>query len=82
MSLEDALTEFLVSDIAARVGRKKQWAQDMQARFADGTFERIAAVLVDGEDRTDFVRAAVDAELRRRERGPKKQGLARNEAQN
>lgn len=76
------MTEFLVSDIPSRVGRKKQWTQDMQARFAGGTFERIAAVLVDGEERTEFVRISVDAELKRRERGPKKQGPARNEAQN
>jgi hypothetical protein len=49
----------------------------MQARFAEGTFERIAAVLVDGEDRTDFVRTAVDAELKRRERRPKLKGQAK-----
>jgi hypothetical protein len=40
----------------------------MQARFPEGTFERIAAVLVGKEDRTDFVREAVERELRRRER--------------
>lgn len=39
----------------------------MQARFAAGTFARIAAVLRDGEDRTDFVRDAVSRELERRE---------------
>jgi hypothetical protein len=50
------------------VGRKKQWAQDMQARFAEGTFERIAPLLVLGEDRTDFVRVAVEREIKRRER--------------
>jgi hypothetical protein len=49
------------------MGRKRQWAEDMVARFIAGTFARIAAVLGDGEDRTDFVRAAVDRELRRRE---------------
>jgi hypothetical protein len=41
----------------------------MQARFPDGTFSRIAAVLASGEDRTDFVRTAVENELDRRE-GP------------
>lgn len=51
-----------------RMGRKKQWAEDMQARFPAGTFERIAAVLVEKEDRTDFVREAVERELKRRER--------------
>jgi hypothetical protein len=43
----------------------------MQARFPEGTFARIILVLHDREDRTDFVRAAVDRELKRRERlGP------------
>ena len=50
------------------MGRKKQWAEDMQARFAEGTFSRIAAALAEGEDRTDFVRAAVEREIDRRER--------------
>jgi hypothetical protein len=50
------------------MGRKKMWAEDMQARFAEGTFERIDAVRADGEDRTDFVREAVERELKRRER--------------
>lgn len=50
------------------MGRKKRWAEDMVARFPEGTFERIAAALVGKEDRTDFVREAVERELRRRER--------------
>jgi hypothetical protein len=57
--------------MANRVGRKKRWAEDMQARFPEGTFERIAAVLRDGEDRTDFVRAAVEREIKRREQKPR-----------
>lgn len=56
------------------VGRRKQWAEDMTARFPEGTFARIAAVLEPNEDRTDFVRAAVDAELERRETATPKQG--------
>lgn len=51
------------------MGRKKQWAEDMQARFPEGTFERISAVLLEGEDRTDFVRVAVERELVQREGG-------------
>jgi hypothetical protein len=35
----------------------------MVARFRAGTFERIAAVLEDDEDRTSFVRKAVEREL-------------------
>lgn len=50
------------------MGRKKRWAEDMQARFPEGTFGRIEAVLNDGEDRTDFVREAVERELKRREK--------------
>ena len=50
------------------MGRKKLWAEDMQARFREGTFDRIEAVLEDSEDRTEFVRIAVERELKRRER--------------
>jgi hypothetical protein len=53
---------------AGHVGRKKRWAEDMQARFPEGTFARVGAVLRDREDRTDFVREAVERELKRRER--------------
>lgn len=50
-----------------KVGRKKRYTEDMQARFAPGTLARIAAVLADGEERTAFVREAVERELLRRE---------------
>lgn len=50
------------------MGRTKRWEEDMQARFAKGTFARIDAVRDDREDRTDFIREAVDRELKRRER--------------
>jgi hypothetical protein len=49
------------------VGRKKRWSEDMQARFKAGTFARIERVLEEEEDRTDFVRQAVERELKRRE---------------
>lgn len=48
------------------MGRKKQWHEDMLARFEEGTFDRIGSVLKEKEDRTDFVRMAVEAELKRR----------------
>jgi len=38
----------------------------MQARFEEGTFEQIAEYLEQGEDRTQFVRTAVERELERR----------------
>lgn len=62
-----AVTKKVVSVTPSRVGRKKRWSEDMQARFPEGTFERIAAVLSENEDRTDFVREAVERELERRE---------------
>lgn len=60
------LSENLVSVNTPRVGRKKQWSEDMVARFPSGTFERIAAVLNEDEDRTDFIREAVEREIKRR----------------
>jgi hypothetical protein len=54
------------------VGRKKRWSEDMQARFPKGTFARIAVVLGEKEDRTDFVRRAVEHELARREAAGKR----------
>jgi hypothetical protein len=61
------------------VPRRKRWSEDMVARFAAGTFARIEAMLAAAEDRTDFVRAAVERELARREkRKPTKGKGARN----
>jgi hypothetical protein len=61
------MSEVKESAIGNRVGRKRKWAEDMQARFLKGTFDRINAVLGETEDRTDFVREAVERELKRRE---------------
>jgi hypothetical protein len=58
----------LESASCSQVGRKQKWAEDMVARFPRGTFERIARVSRETEDRTDFVREAVSRELERRER--------------
>lgn len=48
------------------MGRKKRWAEDMVARFEEGTFERMESSLAEGETKTDFVREAVERELKRR----------------
>lgn len=53
---------------AAQRGRPREFQEDMRARFAPGTFARIEAVLQEGEDRTAFVREAVERELQRREK--------------
>lgn len=54
------------------MARPKRYIEDMLARFAEGTFARIAALLRGDEDRADFVREAVDRELKRRERASKR----------
>lgn len=56
------------------MARPKKYVEDMVARFVAGTFARIEAVLRAGEDRADMVRAAVEAELRRRERARERSG--------
>ena len=48
--------------------RVMKYFDKMLARFPEGTFERIEAVLGKTEDRAEFVRAAVERELKRRER--------------
>jgi hypothetical protein len=50
------------------VGRAKEFTERILQPFRDGTLARIAAVLGDGEDRTAFIREAVERELKRRER--------------
>ena len=68
MRKNSALTRRGLVPYANPMGRKKKWSEDMVARFPDGTFDRIHKVLEEGEDRTDFVREAVEREIRRRER--------------
>lgn len=65
------LAQKVICDTLRRMGRPPQWAEDMQARFAGGTFARISAVLGVNESRTDFVRDAVQRELVRREKAAK-----------
>jgi len=60
------LTGFQISDIARGVGRPKINAEQIPARFPEGTFARIDGVLAGGETRTDFIREAVEREIRRR----------------
>lgn len=56
-----------------------RWSEDMRARFSAGTFGRIVPLLADGEDRTEFVRIAVDCEIERRERAVRKVASSRRE---
>lgn len=50
------------------MGRKQINEEQMPARLIDGTLARIDAVLEDKESRAGFLRAAVEHELKRRER--------------
>lgn len=49
-------------------GRKKINYEQMPARFPEGTFARLDAVLKPAETRTDLIRDAVDAVIVSRER--------------
>lgn len=61
------LTQKEISATAPRVGRKQVNFDKMPGRFPERTFERMDAVLRDGESRTDLLREAVERELSRRE---------------
>lgn len=62
------MTEFHTYAIAGRVGRKKQWTERIVLPMAEGTTARIDALLNFEEVRLDFIRDAVDREIKRRER--------------
>jgi metal-responsive CopG/Arc/MetJ family transcriptional regulator len=50
------------------MGRKQINQEQTPARLPAGTLDRIDAVLDDGENRSDFIRSAIERELKRRER--------------
>ncbi|WP_198033129.1 hypothetical protein [Methylosinus sp. PW1] len=43
------------------------FSEDILGRFPEGTVDRISAVLAEDEERTAFIRKAVESELQRRE---------------
>lgn len=55
----------------ASVGRKRINEEQTPARFGAGTLARIDDVIKDKEKRSDFIREAVERELKRRERSRK-----------
>lgn len=67
---EIALTRFRMSDISGDMGRIKLFADAARIRFPEGTFANIDDVLREGEDRSDFIREAVDAYIRQRRLNP------------
>lgn len=68
------MTAGLASDTPRRMGRKKINDPDeaMTARFAAGTMARIKAVLQPKEPLAGFMRDAVEREIARRLRPPRK----------
>ena len=50
------------------MGRRQINEEQTPARFPGGTLDRIDRVLEEGEKRSDFIREAVDRELKRREK--------------
>lgn len=62
------LTAARTLDSPASVGRPKINHEQTPARFPLGTLAKIDAALKEGEARSDFIREAVEAELKRRER--------------
>lgn len=76
--MEVGLTGLLISATPPRMGRKQINHEQTPARFAEGTLARIDAVLSDREKRSDFIRTAVEQELRRRERDATKRGAAKD----
>lgn len=53
-----------------RMGRKKQWSEQLRLPLAEGTTARIDAVLAEGEARLDMIREAIEREIERRDRKP------------
>lgn len=50
------------------MGRKKLWDERILLPLASDMLERLDAALEDGEARVDLIRAAIERELKRRER--------------
>ena len=61
-----ALARKDICDTAPRVGRKMEYPDKCVAPFPADTFVRIASALKHDEDRTAFIREAVERELERR----------------
>lgn len=57
-----------ICETPSRMGRKKRYPEKMIAALPPGTFDRMASVARDDEDKTDFIREAVENELARREK--------------
>ena len=68
------MTDLLISGTPDEMrGRKQVNFESAIARLPLGTLDRIKAVLAPPEKQADFLKSAIEAELKRRERKPKGQ---------
>ena len=74
MRNNSALAKKDICDSAPRVGRRMEFPDKCIAPLAKGTFARIASALKPDEDRTAFIREAVERELERRGKGSSQSG--------
>ena len=65
------MTQIHVHANRPRMGRKKLWAENINLTLPEGAKARMDAALEPGEDRLDLIRAAIERELKRRERTKK-----------
>lgn len=68
------MTEIHVRDIPRRMGRKKLWEENINLTLPKGAKARMDAALVEGEDRLDLIRTAIERELKRREKAKDRGG--------
>ena len=54
-------------DTPSKMGRPKLFHERAMARLVAGTLARMEAVMESGEDRTSFLRTAIEREIERRE---------------
>lgn len=62
------LPELVISGTKRSVGRTKINDEQTPARLPEGTLARVDALLADKEKRSDFIREAIEREIKRRER--------------
>ena len=65
------MTDNHVHAITAKMGRKKLWSENVNLTLPEGAKARMDSALEEGEDRLDLIRAAIEQELKRREKAKK-----------
>lgn len=70
--MRTGLTTSEISRSSQRMARPKNEFEKVLLRLIPETKARIAAVLQDDEDHAHFMRSAIEAELKRRERSSRK----------